>query len=152
MEIKERMTFSDLKFVRLTQPNQFGLIPRYLFEQVKGFDFNIDRLYQFGPILLASPLTFLYILADKKQLEKGSAIPKGILWAEVNPFNEDINAHTFSIDRKYQGNGAIAGVIEKLKEIIRTEKLVGKIIGFTIHPKVFERAGMKKSKKIIMEL
>ena len=143
------MKFSDLKFVRLTEPEQFSLIPRYLFEQVKGFDFKIERLYQFGPILLASPLTFLYALADKE-----SSLIKGILWAEVNPFNEDVNAHTFSIDKEYQNrNGdAMREGIKKIEEIRDMENLTGKIVTSTIRPKAFEKAGLKKSKRVIMEL
>ena len=146
------MKFSDLKFVRLIQPNQFGLIPRYLFEQVKGGEFKIDRLYQIGPILLASPLTFLYILADKEQLKKGSASPKGVLWAEVNPFCEDVKAHIFSVDKEYQGNGAMVEVIDKLKEIYASEKLTGKITSETTRPKAVEKAGWKISDRINMEI
>lgn len=146
------MIFSDLKFVRLTQPEQFSLVPKYLFEQVKGSEFDVDRLYQFGPIFLASPFTFFYILAEREQLEKGCAPVKGILWAEINPFNGDIYAHTFSVDEKYQNNGAMAGGIEKLREIRNIEKLTGKIVATTTRPKAFEKAGLKKSKRIVMEL
>lgn len=146
------MKFSDLKFVRLTEPEQFGLIPRYLFEQVEGGEFKIDRLYQFGPLLLSSPLTFLYILADKEQLKKGIATPKGILWAEVNPFYESLNAHIFSIDKEYQCNGAMKDVIEKLKEIYTQEKLTGKITSETTRSKAVEKAGWRISNRINMEI
>ena len=146
------MKFSDLKFVRLTQPEQFSLVPRYLFEQIKGSDFKIDRLYQFGPMLLASPLTFFYILAEKEQLEKGYAPAKGILWVEVNPFNDDIHVHVFSIDKEYQNNGAMAEGIKKVGEIRDIEQLNGKIVTTTTRPKAFEKAGLKKSKRIFMEL
>ena len=104
------MKFSDLKFVRLTQPEQFNLIPPYLFEQIKSADFKIDRLYQFGPILLASSLTFFYALADKK-----TSLVKGLLWAEINPFCESIHVHIFSVDKEYQNDGdAMGGAIKKL--------------------------------------
>lgn len=147
MEIKEK-NFQDLKFVRLTIPDQFGLIPKALFEQVKGADFKIDRLYQFGPALLASPLTFFYALADKE-----TSLIKGILWAEVNPFNEDVYAHVFSINKEYQDNGdAMGGAIEKLKEIHTKEKLSGKITSSTTRPKAVQKAGWKISKKRFMEI
>ena len=142
------MKFSDLKFVRLTQPEQFGLIPNYLFEQVKGGEFKIDRLYQFGPALLASPLTFFYALADKE-----TSLIKGILWAEVNPFFENVHAHIFSIDKEYQNNGdAIGGAIEKLKEIRTKENLTGNITSETTRPKAVEKAGWKISNKVNMEM
>lgn len=146
------MKFSELKFVRLTQPEQFGLIPRYLFEQIKGSDFNIDRLYQFGPMLLTSPFMFLYILADKEQLKKGNASPKGILWAEINPFYENLNAHIFSIDKEYQCNGAMKNIIEKLKEIYAKEKLTGKITSETTRSKAVKKAGWRISNRINMEI
>ncbi|GAI03078.1 unnamed protein product [marine sediment metagenome] len=142
------MKFEDLKFVRLTIPSQFALIPRALFEQVKGGEFKIDRLYQFGPMLLASPLTFFYALADKE-----TALIKGVLWAEVNPFCEDIYAHIFSIDKKYQNNGdAMGGAIEKLREIRTKEKLSGKITSETTRLKAVERAGWRISKRINVEI
>ena len=146
------MKFEDLKFVRLTRPEQFSLVPRYLFEQVKGGDFNIDRLLQFGPMLLASPLTYFYILAEKEQLEKGYAPAKGLLWAEVNPFNENVHAHLFSIDKEYQHDGAMSGAIKKLKEIREKENLTGKLTSETNRPKAVEKAGWQKSKIIYMEI
>lgn len=144
--------FNDLKFVRLTQPEQFSLVPRYLFEQVKSNDFKIDKLCQFGPILLASPLTFFYILAEKKQLEKGCAPAKGILWAEVNPFNESVHAHIFSVDKEYQNNGAMTCAIEKLKEIRTEEQLTGQITTVTTRPKAVKKAGWRISNRINMEI
>lgn len=146
------MEFSELKFVRITQPEQFSLVPRYLFEQVKGSDYKIDRLYQFGPLLLASPLTFFYVLAVKEQLENGCAPVKGILWAEINPFYENLEAHIFSIDKEYQHNGAMAGAIDKLKEIQLREKLTGKITSETTRPKAVKKAGWKISDTINMEI
>lgn len=141
------MKFSDLKFVRLTQPEQFNLVPRYLFEQVKSADFKIDRIYQFGSMLLASSLTFFYALADRE-----TSLIKGILWVEVNPFYESLHALLFSIDKEYQNNGAMTGAIEKLKEIYTKEKLTGKITSETTRPKACEKAGWKISNRIIMEI
>lgn len=141
------MKFEDLKFVRLTHPAMFEGIPRYLFEQVKDAEFKVDRLYQFGPVLITSPLTFLYILVNDT-----SAV-KGILWAEVNPFNENIYANIFSVDKEYQNNGdAMVGAIRKLKEIQVSEKLTGKITSSTTRPKAVEKVGWKKSNQINMEI
>jgi hypothetical protein len=146
------MKFSDLKFVRLTQPEQFSLVPRMLFEQVKGAEFKIDRLYQFGPMLLASPLTFFYVLAEKEQLEKGTAPVKGLLWAEINPLNENLVVHTFSVDKEYQGNGTLNDALDFVRTIQEKENLQ-KIQIITVHPKVYEKKhGWCESKKKIMEI
>lgn len=141
------MTFSDLKFVRLTIPDQFGLIPSYLFEQVKGGEFKIDRLYQFGPMLLASPLTFFYALADKE-----TSLIKGILWAEINPLSENLVIHTLSVNKEYQGNGTLDKTLDFVRTIQKRENL-RKIQITTICPKTYERKhGWHKSKKRIMEM
>ena len=103
-------------------------------------------------MLLASPLKFLYILAEKEQLEKGYAPAKGILWAEVNPFNDDIHVHVFSIDKEYQNNGAMAEGIKKVGEIRDIEKLNGKIVTTTTRPKALEKVELTQSKRIYMEL
>lgn len=150
------MKFSDLKFVRLTEPEQFSLIPRYLFEQVKGFDFKIERLYQFGPILLASPLTFLYALADKE-----SSLIKGILWAEVNPLDNQLKVHAFSIDREYQQNmdgefkhdsTALNLALDFIRKLQKENNVDNKIEIVTLRPHAYERVGWKKSKKVLMEI
>ncbi len=155
------MKFSDLKFVRLTQPEQFSLVPRYLFEQVKGATFKIDRLYQFGPILLASPLTFFYVLAEREQLEKGRAPVKGILWAEINPLDDQIKVHAFSIDKEYQQNmngdfqyssEALKATLEFLRGIQKEQGLSEKIEIVTLRHRAYEKAGWRKSKKILMEI
>ena len=155
------MTFSDLKFVRLTQPEQFSLVPRYLFEQIKGSDFKIDRLYQFGPMLLASPLTFFYILAEKEQLEKGYAPAKGILWVEINPLDDQIKIHAFSIDKEYQQNmngdfqhdsEALKTTLDFLRKLQKENNLSNKIEIVTLRPRAYQKAGWARSKKILMEI
>lgn len=155
------MEFSDLKFVRLTQPEQFSLVPRYLFEQVKESEFKIERLYEFGPILLASPFTFFYILAEKKQLEKGCAPAKGIFWAEISPLDNRIKVWAFSIDKDYQQNrngefsrksNAVNSVIEFIRELQKENGLDEKIEIVTYRPHFYKNAGFKKSKKILMEI
>lgn len=146
------MKFSDLKFVRLTNPSQFSLIPQYLFEQVKGADFKIDRLYQFGPLLLASPLTFLYVLAEKEQLEDGHAPVKGILWLTVNPIEEMFYVEMLSVDKDYQGNGTLQSALEFIKSIPDYNSLNPKIVMMTKHVKAFEKAGWEQSEKVRMQI
>ncbi len=140
------MKFEDLKFVRLSQPSHFGLIPRKLFEQVKGAEFKIEKLYQFGPLLLRSPLTFLYVLVDDE------SVIKGVLWSEINPFTEKLNVHVLSIDKDYQGNGALDGALRFL-DTIKTENALTKLQMTTTRPKVYEgKQTWKRSEQIILEI
>jgi hypothetical protein len=146
------MKIDNLKFVRLTEPAQFSLIPRRLFEQVKGTDNITERIYQFGPVALASPLTFLYVLAEEKQLKDGYAPVKGILWAEINPLNETLTINVLSLDKEYQGNGIVDKAYEEiLKKIQQTERLK-KMEMLTTRPEVYEKKhGWRRSDKIILE-
>lgn len=142
-----KMKFENLKFIRLTQPDQFKLIPRELFEQVKGAEFKVDRLYQFGPALLASPLTLFYALADNE-----TSVIKGVLWASINPFTENLDIHVLSIDKDYQGNGALDGALEFLEKI-RTENNLNKLQMTTTRPKVYEeKQNWKRSSQIVLEI
>lgn len=144
--------FDDLKFVRLTRPEQFSLIPQYLFKQVKDRDFSIDRIKEFGPVLLASSLTFLYILAEKEQLAEGYAPAKGVLWLTVNPFEEVFYVELLSVDKEYQGNkgDTLRGVVNFIQSIPEYKSLKPKIVMTTKHIKAFEKVGWKQSKKVRM--
>ncbi len=161
------MEFNDLKFVRLktdvkSDPDgslaffMFNLIPRYLFEQVKGAEYKVDRLYQFGPLLLASPLTFFYVLVDKE-----SKKVKGVLWAEINPLDEQIKVHVFTVDKEYQQNMngdfshdsiALKTTLDFLRKLQKENNLDSKIEIVTLRPLAYEKAGWKQSKKTLMEV
>lgn len=152
------MKVDDLKFVRfstvgLNDPDRalatylFKRIPAELFDQVKGTDNITNRLYEFGPLALASPLTFLYVL-----VEKDTSLIKGVLWAEINPLNEKLVISTLSLDKEYQGNGVIDKAYEEvLLKIQETENLKGMQL-ITVCPKTYERKhGWQRSRKVIME-
>lgn len=148
-------TFDELQFVRITDPNMFSLIPRKLFDQVKGSEYKIDRIYQFGAMLLASPLTFFYLLLDKDH-QIG-----GILWAEMNPLDDQIKVHAFSVDKEYQQNlsgkfklnsRALKTALELLRKLQKDHGLDSKIEIVTLRPRAYEKAGWKRSKKCLMEI
>ena len=152
------MKIDDLKFVRFTTDGindsdrtlaayLFSRIPAYLFEQVKDTDFKVERIYQFGPMLLASPLTFLYVLTDKE-----TSLIKGVLWTEFSPLSEQLVVHIFSIDKEYQNDGAMEMSKKKLLEIKEQNKISGSITTVTTRPKAVEKAGWKRSDKIVMEI
>ncbi len=153
------MTFDDLKFVRLrtdaiTDPDgslarfMFSRIPPYLFEQVKGADFKIERIYQFGPLVLMNPLTFFYALADK-ETEK----IKGILWLSVNPFEEIFYVQMLSVNKEYQNNGdVLKETLGFIRSIPDYKTLKPEIIMMTKRTKAFEKEGWKRSEKVRMEI
>lgn len=141
-------SFKNLKFVRLTEPSQFALIPRKLFEQVKGIRLIVDRVYQFGPGMMQSPTTFLYVLA-----EINTALIKGVLWATINPLTDMLNCCFLSVDKEYQSNEAVEETHKLMKSIVESFNLVG-IEFVTTRPRAFiKKCGdCKQTKKAIIEV
>lgn len=149
------MNFSDLKFIRLTHPDLFGFIPQELFEQVKERDPDVivDNLYKFGPAQLSSPLTFLYVMVDDKYSVKG------VLWAGINEFSNNLEVSILSVDKEYQNNGACKVSLEFLQDIQKKHNL-NKIRMMTLRGKactdkyerIYKKIGLKESNVIILEI
>ena len=137
--------FTDLKFIRIDKPDLFGLIPRYLFEQVKDHTFNIDKIYQFAPTFISNPTTRFYVLVDED-----SKI-KGILWAYVNLLSEKIQVNILSIDKEYQFSDVLKKTLEFIKSWQGEDEDL-KIQVVTTEPHTYEKAGWKSSEQIIMEI
>jgi len=139
-------SFKNLKFVRLTEPSQFALIPRALFEQVKDSNLMVDRVYQLAPAMMQSPVMFLFVLA-----ESDTAIIKGVMWAMINPLTDMLMVHLLSVDKEYQDNEAVEETHKLLKAIIKGFNLRG-LEFITIRPLAFiKKYGGKQSKKVIIE-
>lgn len=134
------MKFEDLQFIRVTEPSVFKLIDRSLFEQIKDDPFNIDRIYELAPILVKNPNMMIYGLAENFKV-------RGVLWANIDVLTDTVKVFVLSVEKEYQFDDAIA----KTVEFIKTWGDM-KIEFVTTRPKAFEKAGMKRSKKIIMEV
>ena len=137
--------FDELKFIRIYD---FNLVPRYLMEQVKGGEVNIDHVIAFGSNLAKDPLTLLYALAD------GQNRIKGFLWAAVDVFEECIHVNALSVDREYQDKPGVALLksAEFLKQQMEGSKLKRKITFATNRPRAFERVGFKRTELVNMEI
>ncbi len=139
--------FSDLKFIRLTSTAQFGIIPEYLFEQLKEQP-DIKRVYQVGALAIASPLVFIYVMADSNHKIKG------VLWLDINLLEKFVFVELLSLDREYQSEtgDAIMHVVEFIKTIQFGPEVTKKIVFATTRPGKFTNLGFIKNKKVIMEL
>lgn len=133
---------TNLKFVKIHSLDQ---VPRYLFDQIRDRDFDIDRLYKWAPVFLKNPVNLFGAFIDK------SESVKGIMWTSFNPITNKLMVHILSIDREYQGKGILKevdGILKKLMKNVDAEAVTGS----TIRPMGFERTmGFKKSKTVIME-
>jgi len=155
--------FDELQFIPITDPNIFGIIPniRYLFEQVRDRDWEVDDFYKWAPLVITSPLSRLWFLTDVAN------VIKGILWIVIDPFSNIITVSLLSVDKEYQMNGdglrkSESEILTKIKEHLHKFRaelkeqggadLKEKILWTTTRPRIFEKMGAKRNKQIIMEL
>lgn len=131
----------DLKFIRIFDMN---LVPRFLLDQVKNRDLNVDFLYSVGDQITGNPFNLLYAISDKD-----SRIA-GVLWATVAPIESTIMTHIISMGKEYQDKTIIPAAMDFLNKI-RDELGLKQLKCITTRPRAFEKYGMKRSKNVIME-
>lgn len=141
----------DLRWVRIFTPIH---IPKYLVEQVRNRDYEVDEFFKYheincvlsnekGPTL--NPFSHLYILVDP------SNEVKGFLWFVIDPLTKDLIIQTYSVDKDYWFKGkAVAKLSRHIKEI-RKKGNLKKIYWITNYPKHSEKYGFKRSKGVLME-
>ena len=131
-----------LKFVKVKDISQ---IPRYLFDQVKPRELDIDRLYEWAPVLFNNPINLLGAFIDKEE------VVKGVMWCSYNPISNKIQVQVLSVDKHYYGMGILKeadGIVNKFKKKLGADK----ITFATTRPRSFERVlGYQKSHSTIME-
>jgi len=148
----------DLKFVRITDPNLFALIPRQLFEQIRARDWEVDTLYRYGPLFVTNQFNLFWVMTDTTN------VIKGVLWATIDPVVKAIAVNIVSVDREFQKiNGSLrksqSELLLKVKEhlqVYREElkkksgfELKDKILWGTTRPKAFERSGAKRYRTVM---
>ena len=139
----DKKASEDLKLIRV---NDFRLIPRYLFEQVKSNDGEVDRIYgDWGMTMAQSPLSLLYAMADEEYKTKG------VLWAGIDPIRKAITVQVLSLDKEYQDGKAVKHAMEFLGNV-RDKLGLNKIRFMATRAKAFERFGCQKSDQILMEV
>lgn len=114
---KKRPGGTQLKFVKVEDIN---VVPRYLFEQVKPDVYDVEKLYEWAPVLLNNPMNLMGVFVDKKESVKG------VMWCTFNPITDTINVNTLSIDRSYWGMGIIDeanGILDKFKKKLGASKI-----------------------------
>lgn len=151
----------ELKFVPIVDPNAFALIPKYLFEQIKGREWEVEKFYKWGPIFIRNPLNRVWVLTDIAN------IIKGVLWVTIDPVLEVMAVNVFSVDREYQElngnprNNPSASLLKAKEQLdkFRIElkekggaELKEKILWTTSRPRAFEKAGARRYHRVIMEV
>ena len=138
--IKEKI--EALHFIRIYD---LRLIPRYLFEQVKPQNFDLNEVYAMARNFERDPLTLLYALADE------SHKIRGFLWCHLNTILKTVDVQVFTVDKEYQDRGRI---ISKAKEFVAplNEKTGYRLRGITSRPKALSRFGFKETGEVIVEM
>jgi len=136
---------TPLDNLRMIRIFDFNLIPRYLFEQIKGRQWDVDGFLKVAPGLSANPTTLLYVYADKDH------VIQGFLWASVNIFTGNIDGQMLSLNKKYWGYGAVPRAFEFLGKIRKTLKF-NKVTFRTSRARAFTKYGAKPSASVVMEV
>ena len=148
--------FSDLTFRQLMD---FNFVPRYLLEQMKDKDYDVDRIYYYGQLFIRSPFNFLFAMTNKDY------VIKGILWVTIDPVTELMGVNVFSVDKEYQSNGKESEARDISYKFLKEEfpqkyqqhlaaigvNLRPTILGTTTRPEAWERSGFKRYHRVIME-
>ena len=139
---------NELNFIRITVPDMFRIIPRYLFEQIEGLDGDgIDLIYK-GHFVL-DPLNFFVVMSNQE--DKNTI--KGFFWAIVSVLEKRIVLYAVSVDKQYQKfktelNKRVIDYLFNLPVKVEYKQI---IICETARPKALEAYGWSKSKRILME-
>ena len=149
--MSDEKEIQDLRWVRVFTPIH---IPRYLIEQIKDREWNVDEYMKYheincltqgenGPVL--NHFSHLYVLVDNDN------ITKGFLWFTIEPLSKDIHIQNYSINKEYWRKGR---AVEKLSDhikFIKKKANLNKIYWITNYPKHSQKYGFKQSKSILME-
>jgi len=134
-------SFSELRPVKIYD---FRLIPRYLFHQVKGGNWDFESILGLNDAINATPFNFLFVFVDDDN------IIKGFLWGTLNPVTLVFDAFVFSVDKKYQG-GDVLECIKGFLTNLMNDLGIKQTLFSTTRPKALEKAGFVRSKSILME-
>ena len=134
---------SNLKIIPAPDPR---LIPKYLVEQVKERDWQIDQFYTYQLKAQSDKANILLTIVDERHFIVG------FVWLTLDGFSQVCFVNTVSIDKKHQGQRSLLKKIEKyIKEL--TKKLgFSKIIIVTKRTKVLQRYGFAESRNKILEM
>lgn len=153
-------SFDELTFEPILAPNGINWVPRYLFEQIKNREWDVEKIYEYGPLFITNPLNRFWLLTDSDH------IAKGVLWITIDPICEIMAVNVLSIDKEYQRlNGSSlrskpSDVIKKTVEFLHKvqDELRAKgvnikreILWATSRPRTCERAGARRY-RVIMEI
>ena len=143
----------ELKFIKITSPDIFRLIPKHLFEQIGGRSWQVDRLLKMNPLSLISGCNYFWVLVNN------DSEVKGILWAVIDVLSEKLNVIAFEIDEEYQCESDIEMALQFLRSAIKEFNLLDsgtvlkdKINWVTNDPEKFKQFGGAMPETVLIEI
>ncbi len=125
-------------------------VPENLLSQVGGLGpKTVKAIYESAEVLATTPNIWFLLLLN----ETGSV--KGVLWFMVDIFEWQLFVYLFSVDPEYQSCDLnhvkwLGGFLFGLTQI--PEEYRQKIQWLTDRPKLYERFGVKRSCRILLEI
>jgi len=146
------MKFEVLTPFRARNKWDIQMVPDYLYEQIERADADVIAAIRSNAETIAKSenVWFVLLIAQNEKL-----MIKGVLWFNVDVIEHQIFVYLFSVDPEYQSCDMnlvqwIAGYIFGLDEI--DGKYRRKISWLTDRPEAFEKFGIKRSKRTMLEI
>lgn len=141
------MKIAELKVRRAMSPEDILGVPSALLRQVDGLD--VDMVYKNAEALASSPNVWIILLTDV------TGYIRGILWFTIDVFEKQLFVYLFAVDPEYQScdlNHA-RWVGEFLFNLVTIpEQYRRKIQWLTDRPKLYERFGVKRAQRVMLEI
>lgn len=106
-------------------------------------EYDIDKLYEWGPAIIRNPMNLVGAFIDKEESVKG------VMWSSYDPVSNKIHVHLLSVDRAYYGKCILSetdGILNKFKKKLGA----GKIDFLATRTRSFEKLGYRKT-MVLME-
>ena len=139
--LKSQTKSDDLKFIRAYD---FRLIPRRLFDQVKGSNYRVDKILEFNQIITANNAQLLYVMVTD------DSVIHGFLWAEFDPVCQWVYVKLLSVDKDFQDSHQVENAIDFLRDEL-ADSGANRIVMATTRPDAYEKQGMKPIDTTFME-
>lgn len=144
------MKIEQLKVRRAKAKEDILMVPEKLLCQIGGLEkHTVDAVYENAEVLATTPnIWFLLLLNHTKEI-------KGVLWFTVDIFERQLFVYLFSVDPEYQScdlNHArwVGEFLFGLTQIPADYRR--KIQWLTNRPKLYERFGVKRSRRVLLEI
>jgi len=132
-----------MEFIRVNGIESFNRIPRYLFEQIKGRSWSVDRLFEYADSIISNPSTLFWVVED------GNKQIKGILWIVIDVLSRKLNVIAFYTEMDIP---TIIEVRDFLRGIASGLELKEKINWVTNEPEKLKEIGGEIPETIIVEV